>query len=790
MNQAPRDAGKLPRSAARPLIALASRTDLPPRVRHLLEGTLGLCSSKLEKVLVATLDDFEAQLFKRAEQLRGGELQYRCFETLREVKRGRSDIAPRFMLALEDTLARFAQPSSTVDPPTERHSAPPLKELSLVQTRELEEVLALQEFSTRAEIRHAQALYALGHRFAVLAASPVIDAEHLLIGPAQFAAALRHACACLEIAVDHRVWLYHAFDRVCADVLGELYAEINRYLIEHRILPHLHLLVAPRPKEGSVDHRPAAAPASAKADEPASSLGLGLPSAPHSTHERAAAGTPPRPASREHTAPAVDPHDVDFFTSMRELLNGRHFSQSAAPGNAANNYLPSNEEVQAVLGTLQARPISPMLQDGKLAPRSVGLLKQELLANLRQIAPNGQAPRLSEEDSDTIDLVGMLFDYLTKNTQPSGSSQSLLTKLQVPLLRVALRDKSFFTRRSHPARQLLNTIAETGNHWLDEHDGAADRGLVDKMQLVVDRVTQDFDGNLALIEDMARELSQHMHTLTRKAEVTERRHVDAARGREKLTLARDQARSAIAARIAAARPSKLVRTLLEQAWTDVLALTLLRHGEKSDMYIKRLAVADKVLATGASRTGDAKVPPALRDEIETALDQVGYHHDDIQTIVKRLFEPEHAHADPSSSTEIAIKLKNKPHLGDEAVAAAAPKAELSHKDFTADSAEARLLGRLRTIPFGTWFEFVFNQQGDRVRRKLAWYSTVSGHALFVNQRGVRTDEKTLHQLAYDVVHGQAMIVEPEQESLVDRAWRAIMTSMRQLVGRDPAAKPA
>jgi len=72
MNQATGDAGAKPAAAA-PLLALASRTDLPPRVRHLLEGTLGLCSSKLERVLVATLDDLEAQLFKRAEQLRSSE---------------------------------------------------------------------------------------------------------------------------------------------------------------------------------------------------------------------------------------------------------------------------------------------------------------------------------------------------------------------------------------------------------------------------------------------------------------------------------------------------------------------------------------------------------------------------------------------------------------------------------------------------------------------------------------------------------------------------------------------
>ena len=205
----------------------------------------------------------------------------------------------------------------------------------------------------------------------------------------------------------------------------------------------------------------------------------------------------------------------------------------------------------------------------------------------------------------------MLFDYITKNTRPDGSTQSLLTKLQVPLLRVALRDKSFFTRRQHPARQLLNAIAETGAHWVDDSEGPADRQLVDKMQLVVDKVTQEFDGNLNVMENMLGDLSSHMHTLARKAEAAERRHVDAARGREKLEVAREQARSAIADRLANAKPGKLVRTLLEQAWTDVLALTLLRQGETSEVYQKRLSVAEQLLAADQRR-------PRRRSEIRTA----------------------------------------------------------------------------------------------------------------------------------------------------------------------------
>ena len=86
-----------------------------------------------------------------------------------------------------------------------------------------------------------------------------------------------------------------------------------------------------------------------------------------------------------------------------------------------------------------------------------------------------------------------------------------------------------------------------------------------------------------------------MQLLARRAEVAERRHVDAAKGREKLDLARDTARTAIERLLKRGNPSPLVRTLLEQAWTDALALTILRQGEDSSAFHRRLAVADQLL---------------------------------------------------------------------------------------------------------------------------------------------------------------------------------------------------
>ncbi|HZW52157.1 MAG TPA: DUF1631 family protein, partial [Rudaea sp.] len=228
MIQATRGAGPRTGDDSPPLQALANRSDWPSRVRQLIEGVLGMCTTSLERAVVAALDDTESQLFKLAEQSRNNESQYRCFETLREIKRGRADVAPRLMLAVEDKLARFDRNGAmqAVNAAT-RPAMPVRKELALVETRELEESLALQEFVAKTEVRQAPALFLLGHRFGVLAAAPAFDAETLAVGPAGLAEALQHACACLDISAEHRVLLFHAFDRSSHAAIGDLYAALN-----------------------------------------------------------------------------------------------------------------------------------------------------------------------------------------------------------------------------------------------------------------------------------------------------------------------------------------------------------------------------------------------------------------------------------------------------------------------------------------------------------------------------------------------------------------------------------
>ena len=741
--------------AAPAATCLQQRRDLPTRVRNLLAGLLSQCSHQLVRLLGATLDEFEQELTKRAAAERDNERRQRLYESLRQVQRSRISIGPKFLAALEQGLAGFDRSAAGDD-------RQPGSELSLVEARDLEEALAVQEIAARSDTRHLAALHDLGHRFGVLAAGPAFEIDRVPLGPGALLAALRETAQQANVPTDHRLLLYPVFDRVAMAAIAPFYASLNSYLAGQRILKFLRVHAPPRKR--SKDGTAVAAAA-----------------APHSAPE-------PLPSAGS-AGPQGDPADAQLFATLRNLLAAGQPARAAATAPAAGRYVPSADDLQSVLGLLQT-PAPPAA--GAAASQRTQQLKQDLLGHLQRFAPPGKTPQLDSEDADTIDLVGLLFEQIADTAPARGSTRGMLGQLQVPLMRVALRDKGFFTQRAHPARLLLNAIAETGIHWIDDADGEADPVLQKKMHSVIQRLNTEFDGSLSLIERMLGDLTQHMNVLQRKAALTEKHLVDASRGREKLAIARQTASRAISARIGAAKPGRLLRTMLEQAWTDVLALNLLRHSEDGETYRRQLAIADQLIAAGAAGRDRTSVADAtLRREVEQGLAQVGFHPDEIHAVVGHLLADGSASTDenPTSQTEVALRLKSKAHLGEPGHEERSAAGGGRKAPAPPNAEEVRALAQITSLPFGTWFEFAVNQQGDRVRRKLSWYSTVTGRCLFVNPRGARAFERTLQQLAHDVVRGEANIAPPERESLVDRAWKTIVASLRQLTARAADSQP-
>ncbi len=717
---------------------LSERSDLAPRARHLLAQQLAECGALLEPVLRNVLDDLEHELVRITQQSASGQPQHEALDALDKLRPARPRFQGQMMALLERRFAKIGQSAPEAAPPRANQKA---AALSLVDPGEFDESMALEDLATRTELHAGSAIYELCHRYAVLLAVPPLESEVLPSGPAVLAWVLGEAARGMGLPQQHRLLFYRLCDRRLFGAAESFYARLNEHLKAAGILPDLRNYL---PKRGGAIQE----------EEPAET--------PY----------PPPGAERTPIAPAANFTAPPAMGELHTLLGARrhtlHPEQTEAATQSAE--FASMPELQEALSALQAMP------SRRVAAGDGENLARELAAELQRGAPPGKSPQLHPEHRDALDLIGLLYDQLLAETRSEGIAQQLLANLQVPLLRVALADNNFFTARNHPARRLLNLVLETANLWLDRSDDRFDAVLNQRLQRSVQRITNDFHGDLGLIEREAEDLDSHLRLLTRRAEIAERRHVEAAQGRDRLREARSMAGAAISQRLAKHQTTPLIRALLESAWSDALTLTLLREGANSEAYRRRLAVADRLLESPVRRD-DGR----LAADLNHGLTQVGLQATEADQITRYVLDlpqqPAYRSATPPpSQTELLIRLKSRRKPGEEQARPAQPPVP---QKLPLTSIEGRSLDELKQLPFGTWLEFTINQQGQKVARKLSWYAPASGHCLLVNARGAATSERTLEQIARLMARGQVRLLPPQDKGMIDRAWDALVSGLRK-----------
>ncbi len=783
------------------------------RGRRLLGMLHAQCVQALSGPLRLTVVELERELLHQAEHARNSQIQAETYAQMRGLRDHIDRFPQAFLQELAQALASLRERpvlTPSTDTPAQTQMLP------LVEDTDIDRDIVLSDIARRETSRRADALLLLAQRLAVIGTVPEFELEELPLGPYALCRIVRQCGETLGLSLDGQLTLYKVFERQVMDRLGDLFESANSALAQEGILPgliyHPYLIkptqvqarrappaAAPGSKDAAAMNKPGAGP---RTPRPATGwAGQAAPTAWQSALLDPAAAPPATAIAPP--ARALSPALSDAVQALGGLMASARQSQAAVHASHAGTRAPVHHEVvapsptslaavaqasqhsaaaavpKAALGDALASLQGALATQAAATPHASGIdaVQRQVLEVLRR--QHGPDAALSPQDNDTFDLLGLLYAQMQREVREQAPAQALLAKLQVPVVRAALADAHFFVRDQHPVRELLNTVAESGAVWLGEDD--ADPHLLHKLGSAVDKIVNDYQGDEAVFAAANDDIQTHLRTLARKAEVAERRHVDAARGKERLESAKQQAEARIEQLCEQSAPPRFVQSLLRQAWSDVLTLTLLRQGEQSPEWDERQALTARI-GEVTCRSKGQPIDIALGTEVETALLQVGYHHDEAAAIARRLSTPG-GEDEVTSRTELAAKLKARARLGEQGDSAARKQAATPRTP-----AEEECYLQVRSLPFGTWFEFVVNQQGDLRRQRLSWYSPMTGNALFVNQRGQKMGEHSLDSLARLMAGGQARLVVEEKSRLIDRAWHATVRTLRSLAGQSPVAE--
>lgn len=705
-----------------------------------------LSVSRLRAVLVAVLAKADDALYELAQQ---DEVSFgsKNLEALRTLRQSATPMEQAFVRHLEtgfDALQRKLQPDGAR-----------VEELRLVEIEAMEDLVA-SELIAEAIIRaHGPNLEIVENRITHLVGVERLPTAANPLSPAAISNAMRVALNDLILTPNIRVLLFKNYEREVITQLGPLIDEINAMLAAAGILPGLG--------------KPRVA-ASVQAQRPPS-----MPS--EFTNQAIYAG------DQVHTAPAGagsfgEGDDKALFDALCSMLHswrpqageGTRGGDSHAEAGQDQGRRPlAIGEMISVLSLLQ-QSVPPPVADALNHPEASlsVLLKQEMLRSAGQIGLPPEKIKMSRDDEDAVDLVGMLFDVLFDERDFEMQARTLISRLVVPYVKAAVMDRRLFQYKTHPARRLLNSLSEAveGN----KGEGPQERELLQKAETTVDRLVAEFNEDIAIFETLEQELRAFLEQHHRRIELAERRATEAQRGQERLEQARTLAAAELNRRIENRVMPPALEDFLTRSWSHHLSMISLREGPDSATWNAALGVADSLidLLPQAGRQARPAGPALhnLREPIENVLASSGITGEAAYETIRGLA----ANIDAIQQVVVQAKVEKPPVAAVVAINEARPGLSVvSDKDrFDYNEEDLPLLRGLRV---GSWVDLA-GDDGKLHPAKMSWVSPISSRLMFVNRRGVRILVASAEELAS--MKKQGKLVLREQAQVFDQALHRVM----------------
>lgn len=687
----------------------------------------------------------------------------------RLVRRTGGEVERHFIRCIAENYVKFQRN----DLHTEINSGREREEegLSLVDNDVLEETIAISTLTQKLGVYFAEPLWSLSQRLSLLNGGQNVADAGNPAAPVQACDALRRSLKMLSLTSKTKQLAYQVFEEPLTQLVRRVLDDTNGYLVGAGVLPKLRYqppavrtTMSPSPTDFS-DQAEAKEQAAA-AQQYQSSLVQAIRNLQYSL-------TPE--ATRQ-------PLRAPFTSSGGRALAKAMVYGASSPG-GSGELLPDRAELvvssDQLLGVLQS------LQAGNHATVANSISRNDLQAiNLPEILAalgeqlkaqlDGASGRVSNSDMNTIDLVGLVFEYMLKDENLPDSVKALLSYLHTPFLKLAFVDPGFFEQHEHPARLLLNSLAEAGTRWIG-NDGTIQHDMYNRIKDVVDRVLRDYKNDVRVITELLVEFNTQNKNLVRKQELLEKRAAEKARGEERLREVKLRVNSEIRRRIEGRQLPSAVLLFALQPWSDFLSFTMLRHGEQSERWDKALRVVDDLLWALETKTTAADI--ALQKELETSLTEdmssgfetIGYDPAKgqkiigaIASILRQAINREKMEAAP-------------PPVRDELEKLAAEKAgkPFNPPERKLTDEEAKVLESLKMIEFGTWFEF----EGGK-RLKLAWYNPRTSQYMFLDQTGKMTDLKSGLEITREMIAKRAKIIAGSSKPFFERALENIFQKLK------------
>jgi hypothetical protein len=685
--------------------------------------------------------------------------------------------------------------------PKEHFAQVEVKKLTLVDTSAMDESVLSGNIIRVVENQCETELRELNRGVGFLLGRPDLETDANPLAPTTIVEAFTRALR--GIGGDERIKLtiLKELNQTSLGDINAIYADLNRHLEGLKILPK-HRSAITRQQGGDRTHGDGKGDQAAAAVPPEVDLMAVLQRLVGASMARAPAQMPIGLPPGGIQVPSLDGSGP---TSVNGPPPGPF---SFGPGAAAQLGQMTG---QRILITPELGEALGRLQHGETgfefagAPVHVAGLQQDMHNVLRDLQESPIGERANQLEAMTIELVAMLFDFIFETRDLPDSIKALIGRLQIPVLKAAMLDGAFFSKKSHPSRLLVNALAEAGIGWSPTM--GQDDPLYRKIEQIVHRVLDDFADDVGLFDVLRHDLEAFLADEDRAAEATIQSTADQINQRDQQEIAQMVASAEIERRLREFPTPNFLASFLRDKWIGTLTQLYLREGEDSEAWISSLATLDDLVwSVQPKRVTDdrRKLVAMLRNllkQLHGGLHNVMWAPGEREQFMSNLVEAHAAAVKPSLGSAplptVAVA---------EAAAAAAEQATAKGDIATANKARAlaeamtpappapepepvpeplqdRFAEVAASLERGMWVEFE-GEDGQLAFAKLAWVSPLRGTYLFTNRQGQKAVSLTADELAERFRGDRARLV--EAAPLVDRAFVSMIAKLEEKFGSDAA----
>ena len=713
--------------------AKAPDVALPLLVQQLREQALNGLMAQLPRVLQHCDNTF----FDLSSRATSNQEQNAYFESLRELRSKRDEVSQRYRRSFRQCFERLR-----LSPPDAgAASAVNADGLSLVGFDELEQDVAITTMTSKARAANQEVLYQVIARLRAALPGIVINEGNNPLDPAQLGRSFRDALQCLTIDTKSRLIVLKQFDRDVGGALPGIYQDANRLLTDAGLLPQMTSVAQPQP----------------------------------APQDRGAG-----PGDRDERAEAMAQTlvgELALLLGQWRLRGARlpafieSYSARAAPP------LRSEELIRQIARQQLQRG------DGDAGDRSIRGTLSGVMASM------GGRFSLAGADEDIINLVALFFDRVACDEALSPNLQVILGRLQLPLLKLALRNPEFLGNPGHPARELINDIARLGIGFDDGRISGHDP-VLQALTDVAAAIEASTDASRDFFEQLRLQLAATERSEAAKAGRVEARVRETAIGLAKTQAARARVQSELRQRLLGVAVPQAVASFLVDHWQPLLVLTYLRQGEASTDWLEALQVVDDLIWSSQyhgdekSRARQARMAPVLQEQIRQGLARTTSSQAELEALARSIdsvLEAVHRGA-LNPLRYVTVPPEQLTHAG--TVEAAINWQDMTSQQRQALQAQRVTYAHIRTadrMAVGDWLALKGDPGEPTLRCKLAAKLPATDTYVFVNRLGFKVLEKQRRDVAHDLQFKQAAVIDtsPLFERTMNRLLEALQSGNPQ-----------